>query len=392
MTLHESPLQSQIRELTAQFAQNELKPVIEEDERTGTFRPELISKLGELGLTGIPISTDYNGAGLGYLEYITCIEELAKVASSYAISVAVTGLPQIILSEFGNEEQKKRFIPALAEGKAIGAFALSEADAGSDPASLRTTAKKQGDSYILNGTKLWCTQADLAKTLVVMARTGGEGANGISSFILETGLETGTPSGGKAKSKIPGMSFGKRESKMGLHSSHTMEVVLENVKIPESHLIGKEGEGLKIALSALNSGRITIAATALGVAETALQTAISHAKERKQFGKSIGKFQGISFLLADMTTHLEAARLLVNRAASLRDQGQKYEVAAAQAKLFATDAAMQITTDAVQILGGSGYTTEFPVERCMREAKVLQIVEGTNQIQRLIIGRNLLSS
>lgn len=373
---YENPMQAELRDLTRKFAQKEIAPLVEEDEAHERFRPELIQKLGELGLTGIPVPEQYGGAGLGYLAYISTIEELAAVNLGYAISVAVTGLPQVILNLFGNEAQKQKYIPPLAQGHAIGAFALSEASSGSDAGSLRTTAKKEGNYYLLNGTKLWITQGDYAHTLIVMARTGGLGPKGVSAFILEKGM--------------PGFSLGKKEKKMGCNTSHTMELVLQNVKMPAENLIGQEGDGFKVAMTALDSGRITIAASALGVARSALDVARAHARERQQFGKPIGEFQGISFMLADMAVQLHAARLLVQRAASLKDSEKPFSTEAAMAKLFATDMCMKVTTDAVQILGGSGYTQDFPVERFMREAKVLQIVEGTNQIQRLIIGRELL--
>jgi alkylation response protein AidB-like acyl-CoA dehydrogenase len=375
MNFDETPIQKELRDLTRRFAQKELVPLIEEDERTETFRPELIRKLGELGLTGIPVPEEFGGAGLGYQEYAVVIEELAKANTGYAISVAVTGLPQVILNLFGTTEQKKKYIPGLAGGEHIGAFSLSEAVSGSDAGGLRTTAIKDGDHYVLSGTKLWCTQGDVAQTLMVMARTGGPGAKGVSCFIVEKGM--------------PGFGYGKREKKMGCHTSHTMELVLENVRVPAEHLVGREGDGFKIAMTALDSGRITIAAGACGIAQGALEVAVKHARTREQFGKPIGEFQGVSFMLADMATQLDAARLLVARAAWLKDQGQPFSTQAAMAKLFATDTAMKVTTDAVQVLGGSGYTQEFPVERYMREAKVMQIVEGTNQVQRMIIGRAL---
>ena len=375
MNFEENEVARELRALTRKFAQKELAPLVEEDERNETFRPEIIRKLGELGLTGIPVPEEYGGAGLGYSEYIATIEELAAVNAGYAISVAVTGLPQIILSLFGTEEQKRKFIPPLAEGRAIGAFSLSEAFAGSDAGSLRTTARRDGDDYILNGTKLWTTQGDSADIMTLMARTGGPGPSGVSTFIVEKGMK--------------GLGFGKRERKMGLHTSHTLELVLQDLRLPAANLVGREG-GFKVAMAALDGGRITIAATALGIARSALEIAKNHAREREAFGKPIGEFQGVSFLLADMATSLDASRLLVQRAAWLKDQGLPYSTEASMAKLFATDMAMRVTTDAVQILGGSGYTQEFPVERYMREAKVLQIVEGTNQIQRMIIGRNLL--
>ncbi len=373
--MKDSDIQSELRALARKFAENELRPIVDADEESETFRPELIKKLGGLGLTGIPVPEAFEGAGLGYSEYCVVIEEIARVSCSYAISVAVTGLPQMILAASGTEEQKKKYIPSLARGDGIGSFALSEASSGSDAGSLRTTAKLNGDHYILNGTKLWITQADVAEVILLMARTGEAGSSGVSAFIIEKGM--------------PGVRCSKREKKMGLSISHTMEVVLENVKVPLANRVGPEGQGFKAAMNALNGGRITIAATAVGVARGALEVAISHAKEREQFGKPIAEFQGVGFMLADMATKLDAADLLVRRAAALRDAGLPYATEASMAKLFATDAAMEITTDAVQILGGSGYTRDFPVERFMREAKVLQIVEGTNQVQRVIIARAL---
>ncbi len=371
----ETEAQQEIRALARKFARDKIAPIVEHDEETGTFRPELIQELGALGLTGIPTEEAYGGAGLGYQEYIAVIEELAAVSASYAISVAVSGLPQIILQTFGNEAQKKKYIPKLASGEWIGAFALSEPSSGSDAASLRTTAVKQGDHYVLNGTKLWITQADTANVMILMARTGGEGPKGVSSFILEKGM--------------PGLKMGKREKKMGTHIDHTMEVLLDQVKVPAENLLSTEGNGMKIALSALDGGRITISATGLGVARSAIEVATHHANLREQFGKPILDFQGVGFMLADMLTSYHAAKMMVQKAAYLKDNGKPFSIPAAQAKVYATDMAMKVTTDAVQVLGGSGYTQEFPVERYMREAKVLQIVEGTNQIQRLVISRAL---
>jgi acyl-CoA dehydrogenase len=379
MDFQETATQKEIRELMRKFVQKELLPVAEADERNEVFRTALIQTLGSYGLTGIPVSEDYGGCGLGYLEYITAIEELAIGNLGYALSVAVTGLPQVILSSFGNEDQKRKYIQPLACGSAIGAFSLSEASSGSDAGSLRTTAKKEGDFYLLNGTKLWVTQGDIADTLILIARTENltehKNTKGLSAFILEKGM--------------PGFTTGKREKKMGCQTSHTVELVLQNVKIPAQNRVGQEGDGFKIAMTALNSGRITIGAAALGLAKGALDVATRHAIHREQFGQPISEFQGISFLLADMATQLHAAQLLVHRAAWLKDQNLPFTLEASMAKLFSTDMAMQVTTDAVQILGGSGYTQDFPVERYMREAKLLQIVEGTNQVQRMIIGRTL---
>lgn len=371
----DNDVESQIRSLAKKFAEKELAPIVAQDEATETFRPEIIRALGEIGLTGIPLSEEYGGAGLGYREYVVALEEIAAVSAAYAVSVAVTGLTQVILSIFGTDSQKKKVIPKLASGESIGAFSLSEASSGSDAASLRTTAKLEGEHYILNGTKLWTTQADSADFIILMARTGGAGAKGVSAFLIEKGMK--------------GIRFSKREKKMGMSISHTMEVVLENVKVPRENLVGKEGDGFKIAMTALDSGRITIAATALGISRASLDVATRHSQLREQFGKPIIEFQGVAFMLADMATQLEASRLLVKQAAALRDENAPFSVQASMAKLFATDSAMKITTDAVQVLGGSGYTQDFPAERYMREAKMLQIVEGTNQVQRLVIGRSL---
>ena len=371
----ETEAQMEIRSLTRKYARDKILPLVEKDEETQTFRPEIIQGLGELGLTGIPTDEKYGGAGMGYQEYTAAVQEIAAVSASYAVSVCVSGLPQVILQKFGNESQKSKYIPRLAAGSAIGAFALSEAGSGSDAGSVRTSAKKNGDHYILNGTKLWITQADVSEVIILMARTGEEGPKGVSAFILEKGM--------------PGIKMGKKEKKMGLNISHTMEVLLENVKVPVENLLGNEGDGMKVALSALDSGRITIGATALGVARSAIEEAIKHANLREQFGKPIVDFQGLGFILADMITEYNAAKLVVQKAAWLKDQGKDHSVAAAQAKVFATDMCMKVTTDAVQVLGGSGYTQEFPVERFMRESKVFQIFEGTNQIQRLVISRAL---
>jgi alkylation response protein AidB-like acyl-CoA dehydrogenase len=374
LSLHDD--YAELRDLARRFARAEIAPVIEEDEREERFRPEIIRKAGALGLTGVAVSEELGGAGLGYLAYAVVLEEIAAASAAYSVSIAVTGLPQIILGTLGNEEQRRRCIPPLARGEQIGAFSLSEASSGSDAGSLRTTARREGEHYVVNGTKLWTTQGDSAQTILLMARTGGPGPKGVSAFILEKDM--------------PGFSLGKRERKMGCHASHTMELILENVRIPAANLVGKEGEGFKAAMMALDSGRITIGATAVGVARAAFEVALAHSREREQFGKKIGEFQGVSFMLADMVTRIDAARLLVHRAAALKDAGRPFTQEAAMAKLFATDMAMQVTTDAVQVLGGSGYTQDFPVERAMREAKMLQIVEGTNQIQRLLIARGLL--
>ncbi len=352
-----------------------LGPTAEEDDEHERFRKEFVQGMGEQGLCGIPTPEAYGGLGLGYYEYALVLEEIAKVSSSYAVSVAVTGLPQVILRMFGDEDQRARWLPVLASGQCLGAFALSEPGSGSDAASLRTTATRRGDNYVLDGTKFWITHGGVADLYIVMARTGGEGPGGVSAFLVP----------GDSK----GLSFGKKERKMGMRASPTVEVVLDGVVVPVGDRIGPEGHGFRVAMAALDSGRITIGATSVGLAQAALDVATAYAGQRQQFGTPIIDFQGVGFMLADMAAKVEGARLLVHKAAWLRDQGREHTRAAAMAKLVATDAAMAVTTDAVQVLGGYGYTREYPVERYMRDAKVMQIVEGTNQIQRLVIARSL---
>lgn len=350
-------------------------PTVKEDDEAERFRPEIFTKLGAAGLCGVPTPEAWGGLGLGYVEYALVLEEIAKVAPSWAVCVAVNGLPQIILTTFGNEEQRTRFLPGLAAGELLGAFALSEPGSGSDAASLRTTAVRDSDHYVLNGTKFWITHGGYADVYVVMARTGGPGPKGVSAFLVEKGS--------------PGLGYGKKEEKMGLRASPTVELVLENCRVPVANRLGAEGDGFRVAMSALDSGRITIAATSVGLAQAALDCAAAYACERKQFDTAIIDFQGVGFMLADMAARIEAARLLVHKAAWLRDNGHPYAHIAAMAKCVATDSAMAVSTDAVQVLGGYGYTREYPVERLMRDAKVMQIVEGTNQVQRVVIARHL---
>ena len=364
-----------LKEAAQEAATSILGPTLKEDDESETFRPEHLRALGEAGLCGVPTPEAHGGLGLGYLEYSIILEQIAKVSASYAVSVAVTGLPQMILSTYGTEEQQAKFLPALAMGEAIGAFALSEPDSGSDAASLTSTAVREGDSYRLNGTKFWITHGGYADIYIVMARTGNEGPQGVSAFIVP--------------GDSPGLSFGKKEEKMGLRASPTVEVVMRDVIIPADNLLGSEGDGFKVAMSALDSGRITIAAISVGIAEAALDTAGSYACQRKQFKQAIIDFQGVGFMLADMACKIESARLLVHKAASLRDARRPYSHIAAMAKCVATDASVAVSTDAVQVLGGYGYTREYPVERYMRDAKVMQIVEGTNQVQRLVISRHI---
>lgn len=356
-------------------AQHILAPTLKEDDETERFRKDYFQALGEAGLCGIPTPAAWGGLGLGYHAYSQVLEQIARTSASYGVTVAVNGLPQVILAQFGTDAQRERWMPGLAAGQLLGAFALSEPGSGSDAASLRSVAVKEGDSYVLNGTKFWITHGGYADIYVVMARTGGEGPKGVSAFLMP--------------GDTPGLSFGKKEEKMGLRASPTVELIMENVRLPAENLIGREGDGFRVAMQALDSGRITIAAISVGLAQAALDVAAAYACQRRQFDTPIIDFQGVGFMLADMATRIEAARLLVHKAAVLKDQGAAFSEIAAMAKCFATDTAMSVTTDAVQVLGGYGYTREYPVERYMRDAKVMQIVEGTNQVQRLVISRNL---
>jgi alkylation response protein AidB-like acyl-CoA dehydrogenase len=367
--------QQELADAAYAFVADLLGPTLKEDDESETFRKDFVAAMGEQGLCGIPTPEEYGGLGLGYYEYCLVLEQIAKVSASYAVTVAVTGLPQIILASHGTEAQKERWLPGLAAGELLGAFALSEPGSGSDAGSLRSTARLEGDHYVLNGTKFWITHGGYADIYLVMARTGGPGPKGVSAFIVPGDAE--------------GLSFGKKEQKMGMRASPTVEVVLEDVRVPVSDRVGPEGFGFTVAMAALDSGRITIGATSVGLCQAALDTASRYATERRQFDKAIIDFQGVGFMLADMATQTETARLLVHKAAQMKDAGRRYSHVAAMAKVVATDAAMKVTTDAVQCLGGYGYTREHPVERYMRDAKVMQIVEGTNQIQRLVIARHL---
>lgn len=370
-----SELQLELKNQLIRFCSEVIEPHMEEDDKSENFRMDIYNKIGELGVAGVTIPEEYGGAGLTYQDLCVVLSELAKSSVSYAVTLSVSVMSQSILSEFGNEEQKKKYLPALTSGEEIAAFALSESHSGSDAAALKTTAKKVDGGYILNGSKMWITSGGIAKTYIVMARTGVEGHKGISAFIVRDGTE--------------GFSYGKKENKMGWKVSPTRELVFENCFVPAEDLLQEEGMGFKIALSALDRGRITIGSIAVGLAQRALDEAVKYSLDRKQFNQPIFEFQGLQFMMADMATEIECSRLLVEEAAKNFDNGTKNQKIACMAKLKATDTAMKVTTDAVQILGGVGYTSEYPVERFMRDAKVLQIVEGTNQIQKVVIGRSL---
>jgi alkylation response protein AidB-like acyl-CoA dehydrogenase len=369
-------LQQELKNQLTKFRLQEIEPYMEPDDHAENFRMEIFSKLGSLGYTGMPLSEEFGGAGLGYEDLSIALTELAKSSVSYAVTVSVSTMVQMAISEFGNETQKQLLLPTLSNGEEIGAFCLSESSSGSDAASLKTTAKKVDGGYILNGSKMWITSGGIAKTYIVMARTGSDlSAKSISAFIVRDGTA--------------GFSYGKKEKKMGWKISPTRELVFSNCFIADENLLSTEGNGFKIAMAALDKGRITIGAIAVGLSERALDESVKYALSREQFNQSIFDFQGLQFMMADMATEIECSRLLVMQSARNYDQGKPNPKLACMAKLKSTDTAMKVSIDAVQILGGVGYTQEYPVERLMRDAKVLQIVEGTNQIQRVVIARNL---
>ena len=376
MNPFETDDQKALRESVARFVQDQIAPIVAEDDQAKRFRREVFDRMASLGITGITTEEASGGAGLGFREYVIVVEELAKVSVPYAVVLAVTGLPQQILRAHGTDEQKKRWLRPLAEGKLLGAFALTEPSVGSDAANLKTTATKSGGDWVISGQKMFITSAGYADVYVVFARTGGPGAKGISSFLVEKGDK--------------GMTVGAPEKKMGWNSSPLAQLFFEDCRIPADRLLGGEGDGFRHAMAALDSGRITIAASAVGLMRGALAACLKYAKERVAFGKPITDNQAIQFMLADMDQRIEASARLVEHVAALRDAGKPYSKAAAIAKCFATDSAMAVTTDAVQVFGGYGYLQDYPVERMMRDAKVLQIVEGTNQIQRVVIARELL--
>jgi butyryl-CoA dehydrogenase len=368
-------LQVELDRQLSRFLEKNMEPHLEKDEANCHFRMETYQGLGELGVTGIPVSSDFGGAELGYLDLCYVLKNIAKTNVSYSVTLSVSTMVQGILEDFGTKDQKEKFLPKLTSGEGIGAFALTEAGAGSDAANLQTSATKKDGGYVLNGNKMFITSGGIAETYIVMARTGKEGAKGISAFIV--------PKDAK------GLQFGKSEDKMGWKISPTRELIFDKCFVPEENLLGAEGEGFKIALRALDRGRITIGSIALGVSERALEEAIHFSMERKQFSQSLMDFQGLQFMFSDMATEFAASELLVLEAAKRFDSGNIDTMLASMAKLKATDVAMKLTTDCLQIFGGVGYTTEYPMERLMRDAKVLQIVEGTNQIQKVVIARLL---
>lgn len=372
-------IQLELKNQLEKYRLQKIEPHMEHDDELETFRMDIFNELGSLGFTGMTLPEEYGGMGLSYEDFSIALCEIAKSSVAYAVTISVSSMVQAILNEFGNTEQKRKFLPALTSGAEIGAFCLSESGAGSDAAALSTTAKKATqdgvEGYVLNGSKIWITSGGIAKTYIVMARTGGDGGKGVSAFIVRDGT--------------PGFNYGKKEKKMGWRISPTRELIFHNCFVPAENLLLTEGEGFKIAMAALEKGRFTIGAIAVGCAERALDESVRYSLTRHQFKQAIFDFQGLQFMMADMATEIECSRLLVLQAARDYDNRTPNAKLACMAKLKATDTAMKVTTDAVQILGGVGYTREYPVERFMRDAKVLQIVEGTNQIQRVVIARNL---
>ncbi|PKR84714.1 acyl-CoA dehydrogenase [Heyndrickxia camelliae] len=372
MELHFTEEQIMMRNMVRDFAESEIIPFIENME-DGKFPREILRKMGELGLMGIIVPEEYGGSGMDYTSYIIAIHELSKVSATIGVILSVhTSVGTSPILYFGTEEQKQKYVPKLASGEYLGAFCLTEANAGSDAKSLRTKAVKQGDYYILNGSKMFITNGGEADVYIVFAKTS---ETDITAFIVEK--------------NTPGLIIGKDEHKMGLSGSRTVQLTFEDMRVPTENRLGDEGQGYKIAMANLDSGRIGIATQALGIAEAAFERAVEYAKERKQFGKPIAAQQGVGFKLADMATSVEAAKLLVYRAANLHTEGLPCGKEASIAKLFASRTAVEVTTEAIQVFGGYGYTKDYPVERFFRDAKITEIYEGTSEIQRIVISKHL---
>jgi len=379
MDLDLSPEHALLRDTIRDFMVTEVAPVVDEHERERRFPTEIVQRIGELGWLGIPIPEDEGGAGLDTLAYAIAVEEIGRVWGSLGLIVAAhTSLGCGPLHLAGTHEQQQRFLVPMASGKALGAYGLTEPGAGSDAGGTRTTAKRDGDSWVLDGSKRFITNAGHASTYVVTARTGTteRGDAAISAFIVPA--------------DTTGFSVGRLEDKLGLHASATGELRFEGARIPADNLLGEEGDGFRMFLKILDGGRISIGALAVGLAQAALDATIPYAQTREQFGRPIGTFQGVAFLVADMATEIEAARSLVWRSAWLKDQGRDYGLAAAEAKLFASEVSSRATNSAIQVHGGYGYTTDYPVERFLRDAKLTEIGEGTSQVQRLVIARKIL--
>jgi alkylation response protein AidB-like acyl-CoA dehydrogenase len=370
--------QVMVGQMAKDFAEKNIRPYIMEWDEAQTFPVEVFKKLGELGMMGVLVPEEYGGSGFGYFEYVTVIVEIAKVCGSIGLSVAAhNSLCTGHILTFGTEEQKHKWLPKLASAEWIGAWGLTEANTGSDALGMATTAVLDGDHYIINGSKNWITHGKSGDVAVVMVRTGDKGdSHGISAIVIEKGT--------------PGFTHGKKENKLGMRASETTELVFDNCRVPKENLLGQEGQGFMQAMKVLDGGRISIAALSLGIAKGAFQAAVTYAKERRQFGQAIANFQGISFKLADMATEIEAAELLIMQAADFKNRHMPVTKQSAMAKYFASEVAVRCATEAVQIFGGYGYTKDFPVEKYYRDAKLCTIGEGTSEIQKIVIGREIL--
>jgi alkylation response protein AidB-like acyl-CoA dehydrogenase len=370
--------QQMVGQMAKDFAEKHIRPHVMEWDEAQHFPVELFKKLGELGMMSVFVPEQYGGSGFGYFEYVTVIQEIAKVCGSIGLSVAAhNSLCTGHILAFGNEEQKQKWLPKLATAEWLGAWGLTEANSGSDAMRMGTTAVRDGDHYIINGAKNWITHGKSSGVAVVMVRTGEKGdSKGISTLVVERGT--------------PGFSAGKKENKLGMRASETTEMIFDNCRVPVENLLGKEGEGFKQAMKVLDGGRISIAALSLGIAKGAFEAAVAYAKERHQFGQPIANFQGISFKLADMATEIEAAELLLMQAADLKNKHLPVIKQSAMAKYFASEVAVRTATEAVQIFGGYGYTKDFPVEKFYRDAKLCTIGEGTSEIQKIVISREVL--
>lgn len=370
--------QKMIQQMVREFAEQEVRPIAAEVDKTHSFPVDTVKRMAELDIFALSIPEEYGGSGSDYLSYTLAVEELAKVCATHAVVLsAQTSLCTHPILSFGTEEQKKKYIPDLAAGKKLGAFCLTEAGAGTDAAAQQTEAVLKDDHYVLNGAKVFITNGAVADIFIVMAMTDKSlGLKGITAFIVEK--------------SFPGFSVGQAEEKMGICGSSTTEIILKDCIVPKENMLGGEGKGFRVAMQTLDGGRIGIASQALGIAEGALNAAVTYSKERKQFGKPISANQGIQWMIADMATQVEASRLLVYQAAALKDAGERISKQAAMAKLFAATTAMDVTTKSVQIHGGLGYTRSYPVERYMRDAKITEIYEGTSEVMKMVIAGNTL--
>ncbi len=369
--------QQMLRDMVRQFAEKEVKPTVAERDEHAIWPTDLVRKMGELGLMGVAVSEEYGGAGMDYVSYAIVIEELSRVDAALGVIASVNNsLVCYGIEKFGTEEQKRELLKPLASGRMLGAFSLSEPGAGSDAAAQRTTAVRDGDYYIINGVKNWVTNGDHADTIILMAMTDpSKGVKGITAFLIDT--------------HAPGCRVVKVENKLGIRSAHSCQMAYDNYRLPAWRRLGEEGQGFKIAMTILNAGRIGIAAQAVGIAQGAYEAALEYCKVREQFGKPIHEFQAVGFTLADMATRIKAARLLTYEAAWRKDQGLDFIKDASMAKLFASETAMWVATKAVQLHGSNGYSKEYPVERYFRDAKITEIYEGTSEIQRLVISREI---